>query len=245
MAGQDFARVKAPKQKQEADHTGRSMATVLGVIFTAIVCFATGYWLGGAQGGQLQGADAGLAAIQARLDEKTAQLRLQQARIEELEESIVQWKNRVERKASDRLGELQFYENLPRQSVTPAPISGAASAAAAGSPAKAEAAKPAAVADADAPAAAAVAEKPAAAAGVRDSYRLQIISYREKSDAVTFQRKLFNAGFSASIQPVDLPDNGRWYRVYAGPYSGRAAAEKARKDIRSAMKIRGLLIRER
>lgn len=247
MAGQDFARVKAPKRKkQESNPASGSLAAIFGIVFAAIVCFAAGYWLGGSQGNLPETANGKLAAAQAQLDEKMAQLKLQQARIDELEESIVKWKNRVEQKASDKLGELQFYKNLPRQSVTPAPISEAASmpAAAKPSPAAGEAEKTA-PRTIDAPAAEMVKkEPPASKTSDKQAYRLQIVSYQSRDDAASFQRKLFNAGFSASVQPVDLPGRGKWYRVYAGPFTDEASALKARHDIQARMKIRGMLVRD-
>lgn len=234
MAGQDFARVKAPRKSQESDSSGSSLATVTGILFAAVVCFAAGYWLGGAQGSLPQSPDGRLAALQGQVDEKLAELKLQQAKIEELEETLAGWKKRMEEKASDKVGELQFYKNLPKQSVTPAPMVEAAN-----SPAPPSAEKPAAPKAAAAPVGSG---KPAVS---EQTYRLQIVSSQSKKDAAAFQRKLFDAGFSASVQPVDLPGRGKWYRVYAGPYADEAAALTAQRDIQAKFKIRGLLVRDR
>ena len=232
MAGQDFARVKAPKKKQEKESAGGSLTTVFGIIFVAVACFAAGFWLGGAKEKLPETADAKVAAVQKQLDEKLAQLKLQQAKIDELEESLAGWKKRMEQKASDKLGELQFYKNLPKQSVTPAPM---AEVAEQPSPAKEASALPTKSIDAQA--------KPATPKA--GSYRLQIASSQSKKDAANFQRKLFDAGFSASVQAVDLPGRGTWYRVYAGPYADEATALTAQHDIQSKFKVRGLLIRDR
>ena len=239
MAGQDFARVKAPRKREEKESAGGSLGTIAGILFAAVACFAAGFWLGGAQQSLPETVDSKAAAVQAELDKKLAELKLQQVKIEELEESLAQWKKRVEQKASDKLGELQFYKNLPKQSVTPAPMAEAPPAPVAAKPAE----KPLAPKAVDATAATAAPASVASAAG--GVYRLQIVSYQSKEDAAAFQRKLFNSGFSASVQAADLPGRGTWYRVYAGPYADETSALTAQRDIQEKFKIRGLLIRDR
>ena len=237
MAGQDFARVKAPRKREEKESAGVSLGTIAGILFATVVSFAAGFWLGGAKEKLPEAADEKVAAVQAELDRKLAELKLQQVKIEELEESLAGWKKRVEQKASDKLGELQFYKNLPKQSVTPAPMAEAAPAPVAAKPAE----KPLAPKTVDATAATVAAANAASAGG----YRLQIVSYQSKEDAAVFQRKLFNAGFSASVQAADLPGRGKWYRVYAGPFTDEVTALAAQHDIQAKFKIRGLLVRDR
>jgi cell division septation protein DedD len=76
-------------------------------------------------------------------------------------------------------------------------------------------------------------------------YQIQIASFRGQAEATRFQKKLFNAGFSAFIRSINLTKKGRWYRVYAGPYSSKNAAERAQSEVYKLTKIKGLLVRGR
>lgn len=249
MAGQDFAQVKAPKKSESGSRFG-SLLTVFGIAFVAIACFAAGFWLGENQGAQHDLAHPELDAAQAQLKLREARVDLQQARIEVLEKLVEEWKKKSEEGATAKVGELKFYHDLPRQSVMPAPISDLPASKfsmrpflpphpAKPAPKKPESVKTVDMRRADKPAKKAVADTAAVV------YQIQVASFRGKAEASRFQKKLFNAGFSAFIRSVDLTGKGKWYRVYAGPYSSKDIAKKAQADILKQTKTRGLLVRAR
>jgi cell division septation protein DedD len=257
MAGQDFARVEVPK-KPESDGGAGSLLAVLGIAFVAVICFAAGFWLGGNRNAKHEVAHPELDVAQAQLREKAARIELQQARIEALEESIEEWRKKADQGASAKVGELRFYHDLPMQSVTPAPVSDLPTSKASVRPAlpphpakpsikKQASSKSVSMRATDKAAKQAITDKPAAA-GISKTvhvYQVQVASFKTTAEAVRFQKKLFNAGFSAFIRNVDLAEKGKWSRVYAGPYSSRDAAEKARTGIYKLTKIKGLLVRGR
>ena len=60
-----------------------------------------------------------------------------------------------------------------------------------------------------------------------DQYLLQAGSFRLEEDADRRRGTLILLGLDARIQEVD-GDNGRWYRVYVGPFESRSKLAKAR-----------------
>ncbi len=248
MAGHDFAQLEEPKQP-ESDSKAGSLLAIFGIAFVAVVCFAAGFWLGGDRGAQHEVAHPELDAAQAQLKLKATKIDLQQARIDVLEKLVEEWEKKAEQGATAKIGELKFYHDLPMQSVTPAPISDSPDSNASVKPAlpphpaKPSIEKPVSVE--------AVGMQPAektvkrAVADTAAVYQIQVTSHRIEARAATFQKKLFNAGFSAFIRSVDLAEKGKWYRVYAGPYSSKSAAEKAQLEIHKLTKIKGILVRGR
>jgi len=247
MARQDFAQVKASKKSESSGRFG-SLLAVFGIAFVAIACFVAGFWLGGNQGVQHNPVHPQLDAAQAQLKLSQARVDLQQARIEVLEKLAEEWKKKSEEGATGRVGELKFYHDLPRQSVTPAPVSDLPASKSSMRPAlpphpvKPSLEKSASVKTVDVR----QADKPVKKASTDASavvYQIQVASFRVKAEASRFQKKLFIAGFSAFIRSVDLVGKGKWYRVYAGPYSSMDIAEKAQAEIHQQTKIKGLLVR--
>ena len=249
MARQDFAQVKAPK-KSESGGKSASLLIVFGIIFVAIACFIAGFWLGGNQGVQYNPAHPELDAAQAQIKLSQARVDLQQSRIEVLEKLVEEWKKKSEEGASTRVGELKFYHDLPRQSVTPSPVSDLPASKSSMRPAlpphpakpsieQPESVKTVDMQRADKPVKKVSTDAPAVV------YQIQVASFRVKTEASRFQKKMFNAGFPAFIRSVDLVEKGEWYRVYTGPYSSKDIAEKAQADIHKQLKIKGLLVRGR
>ncbi|TLS68168.1 SPOR domain-containing protein [Mariprofundus erugo] len=260
MAKQDFARLEAPSRKDKKQD-GISVVSVVAIVLIAGLCFVAGYWIGGQQGG---GAgehgvpQAKLDALQAKLDEKAAENHVLQANIEGLQEQVELWKAKAQQSAHARVGNLQFYSELPKQSVKPSPVLEPAPEPEADAhvdtrpvaAARVEV-KPVAV---DAHPAAATrsevkqalpAETAAVVAPAVDDalYRIQIASFRSREDANSMQQKLTQAGFRALVETVELGDKGTWYRIFAGPYGGRIEADKQLADIEQKVHVKGLLIR--
>ncbi len=58
-------------------------------------------------------------------------------------------------------------------------------------------------------------------------YLLQVGSFRQQGDADRRRGELALLGLEANVEPSD-GDNGRWYRVYLGPFESRSDMARAR-----------------
>ena len=58
-------------------------------------------------------------------------------------------------------------------------------------------------------------------------YLLQVGSFRQHADADRRRGELALLGLEASVEPGNA-DNGRWYRVYLGPFENRSEMTRAR-----------------
>ncbi len=62
--------------------------------------------------------------------------------------------------------------------------------------------------------------KQAAKAGApAENYLLQVGAFQNPADADNLKARLALIGVEASVEPIDLPEKGTWYRVRVGPYS--------------------------
>jgi len=61
----------------------------------------------------------------------------------------------------------------------------------------------------------------------RGQYLLQAGSFRQEGDADRRRGELALLGLEANVEPSDS-DNGRWYRVYLGPFESRSEMARAR-----------------
>ena len=58
-------------------------------------------------------------------------------------------------------------------------------------------------------------------------YLLQVGSFRQQADADRRRGELALLGLEATVEP-GVGDNGRWYRVYLGPFESRSEMARAR-----------------
>ncbi|MBL4775938.1 MAG: SPOR domain-containing protein [Mariprofundus sp.] len=232
MAGQDFAHNAAPSHHATPSAGLASVLPIAAILFVAGACFSAGYWLG-ANDIEQTGNNTDVDAMEAKLMVKNAAIKLHQARIETLEEMAAQWKSKAGQGAHTKVGELSFYNDLPKQSVTPASVSAKKepAALAKSKPVNIHPALP-------------LSPKPLVKKALLDhDYRIQIASFRSASDAKPVQKKILKAGFPAFVQQVDLADKGQWFRVYAGPFASKASAQEHKRQIEQHMNLTGLLIR--
>ncbi len=234
MAGQDFARNEAPSRPQAGSVL--SLMPVMAILLVALLCFAGGYWLGQARhapaGAETASVDrAELANLQARLAQ-------QQSDIEQLVQELQKWKALANRDASSKIGELQFYSELPKQKVMPAPLSGSAQASGTAP---------------DIPQVQRGHEPDEASSRMlatiigremqRDgAYVVQVGSFRRERETRSLKQRLDGAGFSSFTEPVELAGKGRWVRVYVGPFDSRAAAGNAKRALHERLHIDGLVL---
>jgi len=249
MSKQDFAQVKA-NTNTESGSGSASILNAIGIMAIAALCFSGGYWLGS---GDVQriGNKTDTDAVEAKLAAQVAENRLLQAKNETLQDLAMQWKQKAEQGAHAKVGELTFYKELPKQSVTPAPVPDAPKITAKVNPVHAnipeQAQQVATVETAVEPAQASMADVALASqsSGANATYHIQLASFRTEADAMSMQQKLMRAGFNAQVNRVDLGGKGLWFRLNAGPYDSRAKAETAQQTIETQMKLKGFLKRDR
>lgn len=237
MAGRDFAKVEAPS-RQNAKATKRassgSNSTLVGVLTILGIGFFAGFLLGKENAAGKRVAppdDPEKAALQETVKQQEVELKILQAQVDKLSQKDDK---------ADKLGDLTFYSELPKQSVVPAPLTEpddkqiqakmqpkAVSPETRAVPARAEP-KPA-----SAPVASAV-----AASG---EYRVQTGSFRDVSDTATLVRKLNGIGLQASVTMVDLGSKGQWHRVYVGPFASKDDADRVQRLIKARLGINGLV----
>jgi cell division protein FtsN len=74
-------------------------------------------------------------------------------------------------------------------------------------------------------------------------YLLQTGSFKQREDADRRRAELILLGLEPNIEETN-GDNGRWYRVYLGPFQSRAKLNKAR-SLTAAQNIDTLLLKRR
>lgn len=74
----------------------------------------------------------------------------------------------------------------------------------------------------------------------KDSYQIQIASFKRKQDADQMKAGLTLKGFDVSVVAVSQAQ-GTWFRVIVGPFGSRAAAEKAQLSLAQSERVKGMI----
>ncbi len=61
----------------------------------------------------------------------------------------------------------------------------------------------------------------------QDGWALWLYSFPDEAGAVEEARRLERRGLRAEVRAVELPDQGRWFRVYTGSFADRVSAREA------------------
>ncbi|MDX8395538.1 MAG: SPOR domain-containing protein [Mariprofundaceae bacterium] len=241
MAGQDFAHVEALQQPEDVRPMGQTKIMML--IMALLVVLAASF-SGGFMMGRDQGAQEANSQDEARL---LAQLKQQKEELAALRAQAVI--HQEEKVSTTQVGELTFYNELPNQSVQPAPLN--TSNVRVGEKKKAEktlkqvleqelkkqSAKKRAVV---------LMSPDSTLKGQKSSdnqrYQLQMASFQQNKEANAFILKLKAKGIVAIIQKVKLPNIGTWYRIYSGNFTMREQAAKAQERIKKDLKISSLIV---
>jgi cell division septation protein DedD len=244
LSGWDFAQVETRSHEAPAPRTqgAKAILLVMASLMLLAGAFAFGFWFGHAQGKQTATGEE-----RARLEK---QLKQQQEELAQLRKSAD--REREAGVSTTQVGELTFYNELPRQAVLPAPLEPAAR----DEPARPVAAeKPSRPAASDSQAqisdilAAELQAKPVAAktpttpATADQGYLLQVGSFRQRADARRFADRFRPLGMTPAIRAAAIAERGTWYRVYVGPFATKAEAEGARSKVNSQLKIQGLIVK--
>jgi len=238
MAKRDFAHVQSQVKKGGGKEKMSAVMIAISLIFTAVLAFFGGYMAGDRQNSTI--------VLQNEKAALQTNLVAQEKRIVELEQrlaaSLEREKPAAKKAAADRVGDLTFYSELPKQKVMPSPLGDTGPAARQSKGAEALEVR-AAITRAGIRS---VEKKNAGgdATNTLASYRLQVGSFIRRSDAEGLLNRMALAGVKAMVSEAQVAGVGTRYRVYTGPHIGLAAAEGAKSLVREKLKITGLLLRE-
>lgn len=65
----------------------------------------------------------------------------------------------------------------------------------------------------------------------KESYFLQVGSFKSESDADNLKAKLALQGFEAIVQTASIPEKGTWHRVRVGPFNNIDSINKMRNQL--------------
>jgi cell division septation protein DedD len=256
MATQDFAHIEAA-QTEEAAPASYTKSIVITIVSLVVVLgtFMGGFWLG-----QKHGIEVASGEDKARLEKM---LRKQEDELKKLRDIAAL---KAETKVSTtQVGELTFYNELPKQPAQPEGLRGKRDVMLINKPVIAKTEREASDAKrreairkmiekelqqgADETVKKKVAvsavkpAKPIVSKVVRaGGYILQVASFQQEADANKFLSKLRKHGFSPVVKQVTLPNLGIWYRVYLEGFASRKAADDVRNQLKKTMNIKALVV---
>jgi len=249
LSGRDFAQAQVRSYETKPPQPEGGAKSIL-LVFMALLLL-TGSFVGGFWLGRDRGMQAATGEVRAELE---AQLHQQQQELAKLHDELSRRAAGAENSGTD-VGDLTFYNELPRQAVVPAPLQSnqpAAEKPDAQPVAEKPAAAPATMQDILAqelqqrpPAAPqkSAAATTAPASAQQGTYLLQVGSFQRRQDAERFSTKFTPLGMTPLVREVQLSGRGTWYRVYVGGFASKAAAEEARQRVQRALKIEGLVVK--
>jgi len=225
VAGRDFASVKASSRRRPGRKKTPVAANpwwVIAGLTLMIACFTLGLWVGKSQGRVIVRVDHEVEQhLQQEINAKQKQIATLQA-----ENRLLQ--QRLQTQQGD-VGELTFYSELPRQSVTPAPLSESHAASVQPTHKRDDVSQ-------------LIQQEMEKSSPESMRYHIQAGSFKHESDARTLLHRLQKIHVSAYIQAVELAGKGRWFRVIAGPFRSRLLADHARENIEKKLRLRGLVV---
>ncbi len=238
MAKRDFAKVQSQAKNKQSGKDGMPAAmAAISLLLTAVVGFSGGYMTG-----EKQNAPQKLKLennnLKQQLAEKTQLLNSLNAQLKNQREIAEANKTQAKHHpdALQQVGDLTFYNTLPKQKVMPSPL-GDAAPMPTGNATKHASSHAVLQQDSSSPQARHKSLDMA-------EYHLQLGSYIRRSDAEGFFNRLAKAGLAAQVNKKMVKGIGVRYRVIMGPFYGLAAAEAARSDAREKLNVDGLLLRE-
>lgn len=241
MPGQDFAQISVQAEVVRPEDVRPVSATKLMLFAIAVLALTAGSFAGGYEFGYKAGEESAQSESKARLV----------ARMEEQKKELNRLRKEAEARGPEvsttQVGELTFYNELPKQPVEPAPLSEAAEAP------QAEKTPASTATGSDmllkqiienelkqgAPAAASQVDATKAA---RPFY-VQAASFIKESDARAFAAKLQAVAMPSRIERVELANLGVRHRVFVGPYATRDKADAAKASLKAKMNVSGLVVR--
>ncbi len=253
MGTQDFAHVEAP-QTEDAPPPLYTKGMLLSIASVAIVLgsFVGGFWLG-----QKRGIEVASGEDKARLEKKLHQQENELVKLREM--AAIKAKPKV---STTQVGELTFYNELPKQSAQPTPLHGQSNAVSKQKSAIAHVQSD----NAHKEAVRKMIEKELQQSMREDElqqsrkevvqpitskstaiattgFMLQVASYQKKDDADAFASKLKAKGFESTVKRVKLNNLGIWYRIYVGDFATRQDANMERTKLEKMMNVKALVVK--
>ncbi|MDX8384115.1 MAG: SPOR domain-containing protein [Ghiorsea sp.] len=233
MADKDFAQTETSQFPDEQAHRPTNYTPLVIASITLLgvaVCFATGFYIG-----EQYGTETSKSNKHAQL---VTTLQSQQQELKTLKAEAKAWQQ--QEASTSQVGELTFYNELPNQSIIPEPIH---ANGAMPHPAK----TPIITNEND--------DIQAVEKRLEDiiqkelstsarSFRIQVASFKQHSDAKSLLPKLEKIGISSTIQKVNLPNIGVWYRVYSTPFAKEQQAMHTKLALKEKLNITGILIQD-
>jgi len=230
MARKSHARPRTRHKNPKKSGAGRVFLISAGMVVSALAGYAAGYFV-----------DTGKSfstLIQHGTDNENRDLL---TRIEELKSRVQGMKAELSKqkqelkKPATEVGELTFYHELPKQSVTPEPV-----AETKVEPQKKKV-KSKTIGQVISKEIQGQRQKKTAKQGTR--YRLQVASFRAETDAAKLEKRLIAWGLNAFVKRANVPGHGWRYRVYTGPYADRKGVDKANLLVVKKLHRMGLILR--
>jgi len=239
VSDKDFAYNEPQTTNSERSSTPSPSKTglivILAVMF-AIACFAVGFFMGEKHG--LESSKGN------QYEDLMKKLKKQQQKIEAFKKEAE--KAQQKEAETSQLGELTFYTELPKQSITPEPLNANSKGASQHTKTKPKTDIPLDTQQTDL----ALTEKRLNAIIEREmqkptqQFRIQIASFKHEKDAVTFVHSLQKEDIPAEIQQVSLANMGIRYRVFTLPFGQREDALRAKAHIKDKFHVTGILVTE-
>jgi len=253
MAAQDFANVEEPQVKVEKPltHVKTMVLTTLSVLLM-LGTFMAGFWLG-----KKQGIETASGADKARLEKL---LKAQQDEMKILRQEAA--KQTVQPDVSTtQVGDLTFYNELPNQSVKPAPLHAINASKKSLPTHSARHVLSASTLEmrkmiekemhqgSTENVKLVIPKKSSQYVSMDDSkpikrgFILQVGSFQKRVDADAFLPRLTKHDLLPMVRRVELPRLGVWYRVYITGYTSRLAADKAKSTLKKSLNITALVLK--
>lgn len=236
MAEKDFAHSETMQFGSKRDtpiSSSKSALIVILALMFAIVCFAGGFFMGEKYGLETNKGN--------KQEELIITLQAQQKELDSYKKEAEKW--RQKEASTSQVGELTFYNELPKQSIMPEPLSGAASHK------KPKHAKAHPVIEEASDNLEATEQKlneiieKEMSTSTR-KFRIQLASFKQRSDSENLVGQLKAVGVDASIDQVNLANIGIRYRVNTLPFDQHHRALSAKKLVKDKFHITGIIIAE-
>jgi len=251
MAAKDFAHneVVADEEIQDERPVRRTTILVSIVLATMVVmaAFSGGFWMG-----QKQGVEISSSQNEVRLQDL---IKKQKQELENLR-LVAKQQHKADDVSMTQVGELMFYNELPRQSVTPSALHQAKDKQTV-SPETLKIRdmihqemqqqpmlEPNKLGNPEPVVAVPEPNQTMPNQKVQQHYQIQLASFQNNSDAVLFAKKMKQKNVRTRIQQVQLARLGTWYRIVTGDYQDKTQAQQDLVRLKDAIHVTGLVVNQ-
>ncbi|MDQ6991542.1 MAG: SPOR domain-containing protein [Mariprofundaceae bacterium] len=245
MSGKDFAHIEVHAsehpEKSERPVPQMTIVVLIGLLaIVVILAFSGRVWLD-----RDQGAEMASSQDKERLQNL---IKKQKNELESLR-LIAKQHHKAKQVSMREVGDLIFYNDLPKQSITPSALN---------QPAQKKSIDSSLLKNRDVihleikqtPMIEKHKLKPPISSAVKKEtishsqrmYQIQLASFQKRSDAMSLLENLKKKGLVTRIQEVNLAKLGIWYRIYTGQYMDKIVAKKDLLKLKESMHVTGLVV---